>query len=60
MGLAKLMWRDVSDEVTIQKHKILFEGIEIGAVKGGMIGVLKEGFRVRLEREYDEYILWQA
>jgi len=48
------MWRDISDEVQIKVGKLIHEGRIVGLIETGIIGVSVDGFRVRMEREYDE------
>lgn len=48
------MWRDVSDQIRIKSGKIIFENQIVGIIENGIIGVAKEGYRVRMEREYDD------
>lgn len=53
MGIIS-MWHDISNKVSIEKGKIIHDGEVVGVLDSGLIGVIKDKYRVRMEREYDE------
>ena len=49
-----MIWKDVSDEVTLANRKIIHENQVIGEVKYNRWHLKKAGYRFSIVREYDE------
>lgn len=48
------MWRDISNEVSIWKRKIIHENQHVGHVEYGLVAVKKAGYRMTLKRGIDQ------